>query len=183
MFEHASVDGSSACCAATRTAQQVEQVESSDEYEDDDEDDTNTEAEQTGTPHSVTTPPSNSSKRASSTSTTARSPSKRHKIRAVRAVSSSLIRHNEIQGDRNALIGKLFRERAEQEEAARNEHRLRVQRVYDLAEDIGVTPETTPELFRAVMALVKDDTHMELSFKATPAGRRFMLEEYKTVKN
>lgn len=50
MFEHASVDGSSACCAATRTAQQVEQVESSDEYEDDDEDDTNTEAEQTGTP-------------------------------------------------------------------------------------------------------------------------------------
>ena len=179
MFEHASVDGSSACCAATRTAQQVEQVESSDEYEDD----TNTEAEQTGTPHSVTTPPSNSSKRASSTSTTARSPSKRHKIRAVRAISSSLIHHNEIQGDRNALIGKLFREMAEQEEAARNEHRLRVQRVYDLAEDIGVTPETTPELFRAVMALVKDDTHMELSFKATPAGRRFMLEEYKTVKN
>ena len=58
-----------------------------------------------------------------------------------------------------------------------------MQRVYDLAEDIGVTPETTPELFREVMALVKDDTHMELSFKATPVGRRFMLEEYKTVKN
>jgi len=180
MFEHTAVDGSSSCVAAARTPVQVD---SSDEDDDADEDDETTEAEQTGTPRSASTPRSNSTKRASSTSTTAHSPSKKHKSRAVRAVTTTLRSHNEIQRDRNSLFEKMLRQKLEQEEAARNEHRMRIQRVYDLAEEIGITSETAPELFRAVMALVKDDTHMELFFKASPADRRFMLEEYKRVIN
>ena len=104
MFEHTAVDGSSSCVAAARTPVQVDSS---------DEDDETTEPEQTGTPRSASTPRSNSTKRASSTSTTAHSPSKKHKSRAVRAVTTTLRSHNEIQRDRNSLFEKMLRQKLE----------------------------------------------------------------------
>ena len=63
------------------------------------------------------------------------------------------------------------------------EHRTRVQKVYKLAADLGVSAETTPQLFHEVMPIVESDALMELFFIATPAERRFMMENYLRVNN
>ena len=111
------------------------------------------------------------------------SPSKRSKSAAVRSVDSNMTRHNELMSNRNKLIHDLWRIREETEEAARTEHRTRVQKVYKLAADLGVSAETTPQLFHGVMHIVESDALMELFFIATPAERRFMMENYSRVNN
>lgn len=166
MFEHSAVDGSSSCVPAARSAQQVD---SSDEDEDDDEDEETEGADQSGTPLSASTPRNNPPKRASSTSSTARSPSKRHKSPAVRAAETIMDRQEVLHTKRTMTLAELYRERARQEEAARTEHRLRVQRVHTIAAEMGVTAATTPNLFRGVMNLVQNDSAMELFFTSGPS--------------
>ncbi|KAG2551270.1 hypothetical protein PVAP13_9KG387101 [Panicum virgatum] len=103
-----------------------------------DEEEADEEGEQLA-PLSTSTPRSNARKRASSTSTTARGPSKRSKIPAVRSADSIMTHRNKLMSKRNALIQDLRRKREEMEEAARTEHRTRVQKVHQLAADLGVS--------------------------------------------
>ena len=151
-------------------------MDTGDEEEDNEEDDP-------ATPLGNSTPRSSGSKRASSTSTTARSPSKKSKSAAVQSVDTNMTRFNELVSGRNELLENLWRGREEREEAARTDHRNRVDKVYELAAELGVTAEATPDLFEGVMHTVESDNRMQLFFRANPAERRFLLQEYSRVKN
>jgi hypothetical protein len=81
------------------------------------------------------------------------------------------------------LIQNLWQTREAREEAARTEHRRRVQEVYKMAADLGVSAKATPDLFAGVMHIVENDNRMELFFTSDPDGRLFMMKQYSRVDN
>jgi hypothetical protein len=173
IFEGVAVDGST---SFVPTARCPIQCDSSDEEAADEED------EQL-TPLSNNTPCTIPSKRGSSTSNTARNPSKRSKSPAVRLADNNMTRHNELMSNKIDLIQNLWQTREAREEAACTEHRRRVQEVYKMAVDLGVSAKATPELFAGVMHIVENDNRMVLFFTSDPDGRLFMMKQYSRVDN
>jgi hypothetical protein len=173
MFEGVAVDGSTSFVSAVRCSIQCD---SSDEEATDEEDEQLTLL-------SNSTPRTIPSKRGSSTCSTARNPSKRSKSPAVRLADSNMTRHNELMSNKIDLIQNLWQTREAREEAARTEHRRRVQEVYKMAADLGVSAKATPDLFAGVMHIVENDNRMELFFTSDPDGRLFMMKQYSRVDN
>jgi phage terminase small subunit len=91
--------------------------------------------------------------------------------------------HNELMSNTIDLILILWQNREEREEAACTEHRRRVQEVYKMAADLGVSAKATPELFAGVMHIVENDNRMELFFTSNPDGRLFVMKQYSRVDN
>jgi len=180
MFAGVAVDGSSSFVPGQPDP--IEVQETSDDEASEDADDAQTDdIDEPFSPASVRT------KRASSTSTIASSPKKRCRSPAVRSMDNNMRQLVNIAQGKLHLMDKIWEEKRdalmEVQTARETAKDRKVEKVYQLATEAGVTPTSEPVLFTAIMDLIKCDRTMTLFIATNDAGRLLMLKKIAGVNN